>query len=63
LDARERPARELDTGTARRLELARAAPWRRRSAPDEPTTGMNEAESAAMIDHPRPPMGDGGVSS
>ncbi|HEU4527343.1 MAG TPA: ATP-binding cassette domain-containing protein [Actinomycetota bacterium] len=53
-DARERLARELDTGTSRRLELARAAAL----APaflllDEPTTGMNEAESAAMIDHVR----------
>ncbi|HSD49037.1 MAG TPA: branched-chain amino acid ABC transporter ATP-binding protein/permease, partial [Actinomycetota bacterium] len=53
-DARERFAGELDTGTARRLELARAASL----APaflllDEPTTGMNEAESVAMIDHVR----------
>jgi len=53
-DARERRARELDTGTARRLELSRAAAL----SPaflllDEPTTGMNEAESAAMIEHVR----------
>lgn len=53
-EARERRAREVDTGTARRLELARAAAL----APeflllDEPTTGMSEAESAAMIEHVR----------
>jgi len=53
-EARERPAREVDTGTARRLELARAAAL----APgflllDEPTTGMSEAESKAMIEHVR----------
>ncbi len=51
---RERPAGQVDTGTARRLELARAAAL----APsflllDEPTTGMSEAESRAMIEHVR----------
>jgi branched-chain amino acid transport system permease protein len=53
-EARDRPAQEVDTGTARRLELARAAAL----APDfllldEPTTGMSDAESAAMIEHVR----------
>jgi branched-chain amino acid transport system permease protein len=53
-EARERRAAEIDTGTARRLELARAAAL----APaflllDEPTTGMSEAESRAMIEHVR----------
>ncbi len=53
-EARERSAAEIDTGTARRLELARAAAL----APaflllDEPTTGMSEAESKAMIEHLR----------
>lgn len=52
--ARGRTAGEVDTGTARRLELARAAAL----APDfllldEPTTGMSEAESKAMIEHVR----------
>ncbi|HEX5949904.1 MAG TPA: ATP-binding cassette domain-containing protein, partial [Actinomycetota bacterium] len=63
-DARERLARELDAGTARRVELARAAAL----APaflllDEPTSGMNETESAAMIDHVRraAEVVDGGV--
>ncbi|MCC6224665.1 MAG: ATP-binding cassette domain-containing protein [Thermoleophilia bacterium] len=53
-DQRERRARELDYGAARKLELARAAA----AAPaflllDEPTSGLGEAESAAMIDHVR----------
>jgi branched-chain amino acid transport system permease protein len=53
-EARGRRAQEVDTGTARRLELARAAAL----GPnflllDEPTTGMSEAESAAMIEHVR----------
>jgi len=61
-DGRERPAGELDTGTARKLELARAAAL----APaflllDEPTTGMNEAESAAMIEHVRRTAGSVGA--
>ncbi len=49
-DQRERRARELDYGTSRRLELARAAA----GAPsflllDEPTSGMSDAESLGMI--------------
>ena len=49
-DVRDRRARELDYGSARRLELARAAAM----APaylllDEPTSGMSDAESAEMI--------------
>jgi branched-chain amino acid transport system ATP-binding protein len=52
--ARDRLAGELDYGSQRRLELARAAAL----APlflllDEPTSGMSESESAAMIDHVR----------
>jgi branched-chain amino acid transport system permease protein len=48
---RDRRARELDYGNARRLELARAAAL----APDfllldEPTSGMSDTESLAMID-------------
>ena len=51
---RHRRARELDYGNARRLELARAAAAR----PDfllldEPTSGMSDAESLAMIDQVR----------
>jgi branched-chain amino acid transport system permease protein len=50
----ERPARTLDYGNQRRLELARAAAL----APDyllldEPTSGMSDAESLAMVDHVR----------
>ncbi len=53
-DAQDRLAGELDYGSQRRLELARAAAL----APtflllDEPTSGMSDAESAAMIDHVR----------
>ncbi len=53
-DVRERRARELDYGRARKLELARAAA----AAPDfllldEPTSGLGEGESLAMIDHLR----------
>jgi branched-chain amino acid transport system permease protein len=49
-DQRDRRARELDYGNSRRLELARAAAM----APtflllDEPTSGMSDAESAAMV--------------
>ncbi|WP_419945211.1 ATP-binding cassette domain-containing protein [Candidatus Poriferisodalis sp.] len=49
-DVRDRRVRELDYGSARRLELARAAAM----APaflllDEPTSGMSDAESAEMI--------------
>ena len=51
---RHRRARELDYGNSRRLELARAAAM----APtflllDEPTSGMNSAESVAMIEQVR----------
>lgn len=53
-DQRWRRARELDYGTARRLELTRAAAL----APefmllDEPTSGMSNAESLAMIEQVR----------
>ena len=49
-DVRDRRARQLDYGSARRLELARAAAM----APaflllDEPTSGMSDAESTEMI--------------
>ncbi len=48
-DDRDRRASELDYGTARRLELARAAATRPAFLLlDEPTSGMNEAESLAM---------------
>ncbi len=51
---RDRRARELDYGNSRRLELARAAAM----APsflllDEPTSGMSDAESIAMIEQVR----------
>ncbi len=50
----DRRARELDYGNSRRLELARAAA----AAPDfllldEPTSGMNDAESLAMVQQVR----------
>ena len=53
-DHRDRRARELDYGTSRRLELARAAA----AVPeflllDEPTSGMSDHESLAMIDEVR----------
>lgn len=53
-ELRHRRAGELDYGNQRRLELARAAAM----APeflllDEPTSGMSDQESAAMIDHVR----------
>jgi len=53
-DLRDRRARELDYGNARRLELARAAAL----SPgfmllDEPTSGMSDTESLAMIDEVR----------
>jgi branched-chain amino acid transport system permease protein len=53
-DHRNRRARELDYGNARRLELARAAAL----SPtfivlDEPTSGMSDAESLTMIDSVR----------
>lgn len=51
---RDRRARELDYGNSRRLELARAAA----TAPsfmllDEPTSGMSDSESSAMIEQVR----------
>ena len=51
---RDRRARELDYGNSRRLELARAAAM----APsfmllDEPTSGMSDSESLAMIEQVR----------
>ena len=53
-EVRDRRARELDYGTSRRLELARAAGM----APsflllDEPTSGMSDAESLTMVDQVR----------
>jgi len=53
-EVRNRRARELDYGTSRRLELARAAAM----APsflllDEPTSGMSDAESLVMVDQVR----------
>lgn len=53
-EAADRPAGTLDYGNQRRLEIARAAALR----PDyllldEPTSGMSDAESQAMIGHVR----------
>ena len=53
-ELRDRRARELDYGNARRLELVRAAAL----SPvfillDEPTSGMSNVESVAMIDEVR----------
>ena len=53
-ELRERRARELDYGNSRRLELARAAA----AAPkflllDEPTSGMSDTESLAMVEQVR----------
>ncbi|MGI9028464.1 MAG: branched-chain amino acid ABC transporter ATP-binding protein/permease [Ilumatobacteraceae bacterium] len=53
-DVAARPASTLDYGRQRRLELARAAAL----APaylllDEPTSGMSDTESRAMVDHVR----------
>ncbi len=53
-EVRDRRARELDYGTSRRLELARAAAM----SPsflllDESTSGMSDAESTAMIEQVR----------
>jgi branched-chain amino acid transport system permease protein len=50
----DRPASTIDYGNLRRLEIARAAALR----PDvllldEPTSGMSETESMAMVDHVR----------
>jgi branched-chain amino acid transport system permease protein len=53
-DLRDRCAGELDYGNSRRLELARAAAARPRFLLlDEPTSGMSDAESLAMIDRVR----------
>lgn len=50
-DVRDRRAAELDYGTSRRLELARAAAAKPSFLLlDEPTSGMSDTESAAMID-------------
>ncbi|MBC8196055.1 MAG: ATP-binding cassette domain-containing protein [Acidimicrobiia bacterium] len=53
-EQRDRRARELDYGTSRRLELARAAA----TAPaflllDEPTSGMSDSESLVMVEQVR----------
>jgi len=49
---RDRRAGELDYGNSRRLELARAAAARPRFLLlDEPTSGMSDAESQAMVEH------------
>lgn len=53
-DVRDRRARELDYGNARRLELARAAATEPHFLLlDEPTSGMNETESLKMADDVR----------
>ena len=53
-DLRDRRASELDYGNARRLELARAAAVQPHFLLlDEPTSGMNEAESLVMADDVR----------
>ncbi len=59
----DRPASTLDYGNQRRLEIARAAALR----PDfllldEPTSGMSETESLAMVDHVRRIAGAVGAS-
>jgi branched-chain amino acid transport system permease protein len=53
-DRQDRRAGELDYGSQRKLELARAAALRPTFLLlDEPTSGMSEVESVAMIDHVR----------
>jgi branched-chain amino acid transport system permease protein len=53
-ELRDRRSSELDYGNSRRLELARAAAARPRFLLlDEPTSGMSDAESLAMIDRVR----------
>jgi len=53
-ELRDRRASELDYGNARRLELARAAAVQPHFLLlDEPTSGMNEAESLVMADDVR----------
>ena len=53
-ESRHRDAGTLDYGSQRKLELARAAAFAPRFLLlDEPTSGMSDTESAAMIDHVR----------
>jgi branched-chain amino acid transport system permease protein len=53
-DVADRPAATLDYGNQRRLEIARAAALRPEfMLLDEPTSGMSESESLAMVDHVR----------
>ncbi len=53
-DVADRPASTLDYGNQRRLEIARAAALRPEFLLlDEPTSGMSETESLAMVDHVR----------
>jgi branched-chain amino acid transport system permease protein len=53
-DLADRPANTLDYGNQRRLEIARAAALRPSFLLlDEPTSGMSEEESLAMVDHVR----------
>ncbi len=53
-DQRDRRAGELDYGNSRRLELARAAAMRPTFLLlDEPTSGMSDSESLAMVDQVR----------
>ena len=50
----DRPASTLDYGNQRRLEIARAAALRPAFLLlDEPTSGMSETESLAMVEHVR----------
>ena len=54
VDVADRPAGTLDYGNQRRLEIARAAALRPEFLLlDEPTSGMSDAESEAMIGHVR----------
>ncbi len=54
----DRAASTLDYGNQRRLELARAAALRPAYLLlDEPTSGMSDQESAAMVDHVRATAG------
>jgi branched-chain amino acid transport system permease protein len=53
-DVAERDASTLDYGNQRRLEIARAAALRPSFLLlDEPTSGMSDSESAAMVQHVR----------
>ena len=50
----DRPARTLDYGNQRRLEIARATALRPEFLLlDEPTSGMSDTESQAMVGHVR----------